>query len=390
MSYYGRNWAQESRAQPPPPLDPESVQASSPHKASQEIPGGAGLCRDQGDGESTLEGTPGPLQRAQVQIPRLTSAGRANVASREPIPGSDVTQYLPRLRGGGTIDRGEGGGSPILAFPDPARRPRVPASPGPALLLHPCRTTSSEHSPASRAVPRLRPGEKQGRAHMKPRPHELRAFALWLGLSARGSQSCLQCISSVQEALGHLRFTLVPGRFHQEQLQARAQSLLLGMEGPFFRDYALNAFVGKVGTAKLDSVASFVKNQTKTFLDDSLRDEPLLEQLVIFRRNVLQELKKALKEYEVKACHPKICHMLQEEVLDCFLCQKIIPQCIGYDYCFVNRQPRMALQYNTKSHYPQDQAALGITISVFLSVFLFVAILISAYMYRQNRRLLLQ
>ncbi|XP_003406884.1 izumo sperm-egg fusion protein 2 [Loxodonta africana] len=216
------------------------------------------------------------------------------------------------------------------------------------------------------------------------------ALLLLLGLSARGGQSCLQCIPSVQEALSHLRFTLVPGRFHHERLQARAQALLLGMEGPFFRDYALNAFVGKVGTARLDSVASFVKNQTKTFMDDSLKDEPLMEQLVTFRRNVLLELKKVLKEYELKACHPKICHMLQEEVLDCFLCQKIIPQCIKYDYCFVNRQPRMALQYNTRSRYPRDQAAFGITISVFLALFLFMVIVFSAYMYRQNRRLLLQ
>ncbi|XP_012412595.1 izumo sperm-egg fusion protein 2 isoform X9 [Trichechus manatus latirostris] len=216
------------------------------------------------------------------------------------------------------------------------------------------------------------------------------ALLLLLGLSARGGRSCLQCIPSVQEALSHLRFTLVPGRFHHEQLQARAQALLLGMEGPFFRDYAVNAFVGKVGTAKLDSVASFVKNQTETFMGDSLRDEPLMEQLVTFRQNVLLELKKVLKEYELKACHPKICHVLQEEVLDCFLCQKIIPQCIKYDYCFVNRQPRMALQYNTRSKYPWDQAAFGITISVFLALFLFMVIVFSAYMYRKNRRLLLQ
>ncbi|XP_007955822.1 izumo sperm-egg fusion protein 2 [Orycteropus afer afer] len=216
------------------------------------------------------------------------------------------------------------------------------------------------------------------------------ALLLWLGLSARGGWSCLQCVPSVQEALSHLRFMLVPGRFHEERLQARAQSLILGMEGPFFRDYALNAFVGKVGTARLDAVASFVKNQTKTFSDDSLRDEPLLEQLVNFRRDVLRELKKVLKEYELKACHPKICHLLQEEVLDCFLCQKIVPQCIKYDYCFINRQPRMALQYSPRSRYPWDQAALGITVSMFLALLLFVVILISVYVYRQNRRLLLQ
>lgn len=73
------------------------------------------------------------------------------------------------------------------------------------------------------------------------------ALLLLAGLSARGGWGCLQCDRSVQEALSQLRVAVVPGRFHEEQLRARAQALLLGMEGPFFRDYALNAFVGKAG-----------------------------------------------------------------------------------------------------------------------------------------------
>ena len=73
------------------------------------------------------------------------------------------------------------------------------------------------------------------------------ALLLLLGLSGPGGRGCLQCDHSVQEALSQLRLALVPKRFHQERLQARARALLLGMEGPFFRDYALNAFVGKVG-----------------------------------------------------------------------------------------------------------------------------------------------
>lgn len=73
------------------------------------------------------------------------------------------------------------------------------------------------------------------------------ALLLLLVLSAHGGWGCLQCDHSVQETLRQLRFALLPERFHPEQLQARARAVLLGMEGPFFRDYALNAFVGKVG-----------------------------------------------------------------------------------------------------------------------------------------------
>lgn len=73
------------------------------------------------------------------------------------------------------------------------------------------------------------------------------ALLLLVGLSVRGGWGCLQCDRSVQEALSQLRVAIVPSRFHAEQLRTRAQALLRGMEGPFFRDYALNAFVGKVG-----------------------------------------------------------------------------------------------------------------------------------------------
>ncbi|XP_006080125.1 izumo sperm-egg fusion protein 2 [Bubalus kerabau] len=216
------------------------------------------------------------------------------------------------------------------------------------------------------------------------------ALLLLLGLSARRDWGCLQCDNSVREALKQLRLALIPSRFQQGQLQARAQVVLRGMEGPFFRDYALNAFVGRVGTDRLDLVASFVKNQTSNLMASSLRDEPLLDELVTLREKVIKELKKVLRSYELKACDPKICRLLKEEVLDCLHCQMISPKCIREKYCFIDGQPRMDLQYHKKNEFQWSPGLTGSIISVCLAVLAFGIIVASAITYRRNRKLLLQ
>ncbi|XP_039734520.1 izumo sperm-egg fusion protein 2 isoform X3 [Pteropus medius] len=216
------------------------------------------------------------------------------------------------------------------------------------------------------------------------------ALLLLAGLSAPGGWGCLQCDRSVQEALSQLRVAIVPSRFHVEQLRTRAQALLRGMQGPFFRDYALNAFVGKAEVDPLDHVASLIKNQVNILKSNALRDWPLLEELVSLRENAIQELKKVLRSYELKACDPKSCHLLKEEVLDCLHCLKISPNCIKKKYCFVDRQPRVALRYEKMSDSPLSRALPGIIISIFLALLALGVIVASAITYRQNRKLLLQ
>lgn len=77
-------------------------------------------------------------------------------------------------------------------------------------------------------------------------PLALALVLLW-GLGGSGGWGCLQCDRSVLGALGHLRSAIFHNNFHVAGMRARARAVLLSMEGPFFADYAKNAFIGKVG-----------------------------------------------------------------------------------------------------------------------------------------------
>nr|XP_012421162.1 PREDICTED: proapoptotic nucleolar protein 1-like [Odobenus rosmarus divergens] len=66
---------------------------------------------------------------------------------------------------------------PAPAFGAPIRSPWAPASPGPVPLRRLRRAAGPGHSPASRAVPRLRPGEKEGRARQESPAHTSAAGA---------------------------------------------------------------------------------------------------------------------------------------------------------------------------------------------------------------------
>ncbi|MEJ1287002.1 IZUMO family member 2 [Cricetulus griseus] len=194
-----------------------------------------------------------------------------------------------------------------------------------------------------------------------------------------GGWSCLHCDQSVLHALRQLREATVPKRFHLEGLQARAQALLLGMEGPFFRDYAVNAFVGKVG------VCLGARGRGRGRGDCCVTRRPSWSA----EEDQLEDVATSFKNQTRYIRTSSLTGFLKEEVLDCLHCKKITPKCIKEKYCYVDGQPRMTLKFQSDSNL-RNMVLVGDLVAVGLAILVFLVILIAACTYRRNRKLLLK
>ncbi|XP_043850018.1 izumo sperm-egg fusion protein 2 [Dromiciops gliroides] len=142
-----------------------------------------------------------------------------------------------------------------------------------------------------------------------------------------GALACLQCEAPFRQALAKARVRLVAHNFRTERLRARAQALLLGMEGEFFANYATRAYMGRVGLGQLSPVVALAQKKIQEVQETYLTDGPLLDKLVKVRGELMKSLKRALKEHQQKD------HM-GSQVLDCLHCYRVYARCLNPTLCF--------------------------------------------------------
>ncbi|XP_072472057.1 izumo sperm-egg fusion protein 2 isoform X3 [Notamacropus eugenii] len=188
----------------------------------------------------------------------------------------------------------------------------------------------------------------------------LLGLSLGMGL-APGAYACLQCEASFRQALARARVHLLTQNFRNERLKARAQALLLGMEGEFFANYATRAYMGRVGLGQLSPVVALAQKKIQEIQTTYLTDGPLLDKLAMIRGEIMKSLKRALKEHQQKACDPNTCP---------------------------DRQPRLDLRYEHQGIPVRDRIRKAKIMVACLAVITFAVLAISAYTYRNNRRLL--
>ncbi|XP_072472058.1 izumo sperm-egg fusion protein 2 isoform X4 [Notamacropus eugenii] len=181
----------------------------------------------------------------------------------------------------------------------------------------------------------------------------LLGLSLGMGL-APGAYACLQCEASFRQALARARVHLLTQNFRNERLKARAQALLLGMEGEFFANYATRAYMGRVGLGQLSPVVALAQKKIQEIQTTYLTDGPLLDKLAMIRGEIMKSLKRALKEHQQKA----------------------------------DRQPRLDLRYEHQGIPVRDRIRKAKIMVACLAVITFAVLAISAYTYRNNRRLL--
>ncbi|XP_074163998.1 izumo sperm-egg fusion protein 2 isoform X1 [Sminthopsis crassicaudata] len=215
----------------------------------------------------------------------------------------------------------------------------------------------------------------------------LMGLSFGLGLAPR-AYACLQCEAPFRHALAKARMRLMAQNFRNERLRARAQALLLGMEGEFFANYATRAYMGRVGLGQLSPVVALAQKKIQEIQETYLTDGPLLDQLVRVRGELMKSLKRALKEHQQKACDPNACHHLGSQVLDCLHCSRVYARCLNPTLCFADRQPRLALRYELQGIPVRDRIRKARIIVVCLGLITFGVLAVTAYTYRSNRRLL--
>ncbi|CAM2110234.1 unnamed protein product [Caretta caretta] len=179
----------------------------------------------------------------------------------------------------------------------------------------------------------------------------------WLAVGAGG---CLQCDRQIRSTLESLRTSLVPRQIRDSRLQARAQALLRGMEGGFFRHYATSQFAG---TAALSSINALIHRVRLTAA--------------------------GLERSALTACNPKTCGWLYYDVFDCTHCRKAKAVCLKQHHCLVDSQARLSLRYRPPAPGPAI-ARTGVSVVLCMGALLFLALSVAAVTYWRNQQSLRQ
>ncbi|KAJ6653364.1 hypothetical protein lerEdw1_009265 [Lerista edwardsae] len=201
---------------------------------------------------------------------------------------------------------------------------------------------------------------------------------LWLLLCLAwlptGIWSCLQCDKSFKDNLVKLQAEVVEPQIRDTRLKERTIALLKGLEGNFFRHYAVSQFSGFAAKKKVLELMAMGTQRLESLLQTSLTDQDLLEELVKFRKEMTMKLKLVLKQHQEKACDPNDCAWLQYKVYNCIKCRDASVSCLSLSQCFVDSQERVSLRFG---HPLQDRniAGNGVAIVLCMGGVLFVVII---------------
>ncbi|XP_030050818.1 izumo sperm-egg fusion protein 2 [Microcaecilia unicolor] len=198
---------------------------------------------------------------------------------------------------------------------------------------------------------------------------------------------CVQCTKDASNGFSVLRQELVPRKIKDTALKGRAEQLLVGMEGPFFIDYAVTHFTGKMEIEDYNQLVEEIKHTTALMQNSHLTDQALLDALVEYRQNITLKMKTPLKDYHNKACSKEICRHLVRKVFDCTKCKMVKPKCLSKRHCFVDTQERITLRFNQKAEAANLARRGLITVSA-MGIITFLVLLTMALTHKRNLKIL--
>ncbi|XP_041424982.1 uncharacterized protein LOC121395477 [Xenopus laevis] len=156
--------------------------------------------------------------------------------------------------------------------------------------------------------------------------------------------TCVDCTSKFRKAIERFRKYDLPWRVNDAEIGLRCSLLMMRMESTYFQQYAVNQYSGFIDPQDLAVIVQKAMDKLPDVLNFNGSDSEFLDNLANFGKEIILEMKPALKKAQDLVCSPSECENLKEMV-DCGQCKIVFKSlCLVGDACAVNREKRVLME----------------------------------------------
>ncbi|XP_031762112.1 uncharacterized protein LOC116412291 isoform X2 [Xenopus tropicalis] len=162
--------------------------------------------------------------------------------------------------------------------------------------------------------------------------------------------------------------------------------MVMEMESNYFKKYASNHYSGYIDYQDLGAIVQRLLNKLPSVINFNGSDEQYFDNLVSFRKGIIEDLKPALKKAHDLVCSPSECENLKEMV-NCEECKTMINSlCQGPSVCKGDRERRIAVETAQVDATAVKLTNIAMGIAVIAGFIVFVLLVAIALIYTYYTR----